>query len=101
MICCINVVGITSIVFISLYWIVFGIKVFFLHLEVILDPDVDACISHWFKLNSVDGDDVCVAGGQSVSEPGSRGFTGAHGVSAGLWLRYLALLLDTAGLQRL
>lgn len=58
-------------------------------------------VSHWFKLNSVDADDVCVAGGQSVSEPGTGGFAGAHGVPARLWLRYPALLLDTARLQRL
>lgn len=40
------------------------------------------------------------AGRQSVGESRARGFTWADGVPAGLWLRYPAVLLDTAGLCR-
>lgn len=48
--------------------------------------------------SQVYNDFACAAGGQSVSEPGSRGFTGADGVAARLWLRYPAVFLDTTGL---
>lgn len=43
-------------------------------------------------------DNACGAGGQFVSKPRSRGFTWADGVPARLWLRYLAVFLDPAGL---
>lgn len=43
-------------------------------------------------------DNACGAGGQFVSKPRSRGFTWADGVPARLWLCYLAVFLDPAGL---